>query len=142
MPASAPRNERIDQRSVGVVEMGVAAGVGRELWDEQPESWIELPANVPNAEYVALKIVGDSMAPLMHTGDTVLVKRSPHVQERTVIVARHPDDGYVCKRVRRIVGDHIELESLAVDGPSLSIPRRNDLILGTVLVVWCAHRVQ
>jgi phage repressor protein C with HTH and peptisase S24 domain len=128
------------ERAVAVVDLGIAAGVGRELWDETPESWIQLPKELPAGDYVALRIVGDSMAPLMHTGDTVLVQRHQRVQANTVIVARHPDDGYVCKRVSRITRDRIELESLSVDGPSMSIPRRADLILGTVLVVWCEHR--
>lgn len=127
-------------RRVPVVELGIAAGVGRELWDEPAEAWVELPNDVPSGEYVALRIVGDSMAPLMHTGDTVLVRRGGDVKRDTVIVARHPDDGYVCKRVSRVRRTSIELASLAPGRPAIAIPRDVRLVVGTVMLVWCTHR--
>ena len=127
-------------RRVPVVELGIAAGIGRELWDEPAEAWVELPNDVPSGEYVALRIVGDSMAPLMHTGDTVLVRRGGDVKRDTVIVARHPDDGYVCKRVNRVRRASIELASLAPDRPAIAIPRDARLVVGTVMLVWCTHR--
>jgi SOS-response transcriptional repressor LexA len=127
-------------RRVPVVELGIAAGVGRELWDEPAEAWVELPNEIPSGEYVALRIVGDSMAPLMHTGDTVLVRRGADVKRDTVIVARHPDDGYVCKRVSRLRRASIELASLAPGRPAIAIPRDARLVVGTVMLVWCTHR--
>jgi len=132
-------------RRVAVVELGIAAGIGRELWDEPAEAWVELPNDVPSGEYVALRIVGDSMAPLMHTGDTVLVKRGGDVKRDTVIVARHPDDGYVCKRVSRVRRASIELASLAPDRPPIAIPRDARLVVGTVMLeigrASCRERV-
>jgi phage repressor protein C with HTH and peptisase S24 domain len=127
-------------RRAPVIELGIAAGVGRELWDEPAEAWVELPDDSPSGEYVALRIVGDSMAPLMHTGDTVLVRRGADVRRDTVIVARHPDDGYVCKRVSRILRDTIELSSLERGRSRIVIPRDPSYIVGTVLLVWCHHR--
>jgi len=132
--AAAPR------RVVPVVEMGIAAGVGRELWDEPADAWVEMPNGAPPGEYVALRVVGDSMAPLMHTGDTVLVRRGADVRRDTVIVARHPDDGYVCKRVSRVRRESLELASLAPGRPPIVIPRDARLIVGTVMLVWCSHR--
>jgi SOS-response transcriptional repressor LexA len=128
------------RRRVPVIELGIAAGVGRELWDEPAEAWVELSNDAPAGEYVALRIVGDSMAPLMHTGDTVLVRRGADVRRDTVIVARHPDDGYVCKRVSRVRRTSIELASLAPGRPSIAIPRDARLVVGTVMLVWCTHR--
>jgi len=128
------------RRIVPVVELGIAAGVGRELWDEPADAWVELPNELPSGEYVALRVVGDSMAPLMHTGDTVLVRRGAELRRDTVIVARHPDDGYVCKRVRRVRRDSIELASLAPGRPPIVIPRDTRLVVGTVMLVWCSHR--
>ena len=125
---------------VPIVELGIAAGVGRDLWDEPVSSWIELPADVPPGQYIALKIVGNSMAPLMHTGDTVLVRIGSDVQRDTVIVARHPDDGYVCKRVSRVRRQVIELSSLEKDRPLIVVPRDPACIVGTVVLVWCHHR--
>lgn len=128
------------RRRAPVVELGIAAGVGREVWDEPAEAWVELPDDAPPGEYVALRIVGDSMAPLMHTGDTVLVRRGGDVKRDTVIVARHPDDGYVCKRVSRVRRTSIELASLAPGRPTIAIPRDVRLVVGTVMLVWCTHR--
>ena len=125
---------------VPVIELGIAAGVGRELWDDRVEAWVALPPELPGGEYLALKIVGESMTPLMHTGDTVLVRVGGDVQRNTVVVARHPDDGYVCKRVSRIRGEAIELSSLEPGRPLITIPRDARLILGTVMMVWCQHR--
>ncbi len=128
------------EHAAPVVELSVAAGVGRELWDEPVENWLELPTDLDANQYLALKITGESMAPLMHTGDTVLVQLGADVERDTVVVARRPDDGYVCKRVGRLRGDTIELLSLGPDRPPITIPRDPRLILGTVLMVWCEHR--
>jgi len=127
------------ERFTPIVDLGVAAGVGREIWDEEPAGWVELPAAIPSGDYIAFRIAGDSMSPLMHTGDTVLVQRGPEHRRDTVVVARHPEDGYVCKCVRRIGRDTIELGSLAPDGPTLRLPRDARLVVGTVVLVWCTH---
>jgi SOS-response transcriptional repressor LexA len=139
-PLVRERGEESSRALIPVVELGIAAGVGRELWDEPADAWVELPNDAPAGEYVALRIVGDSMAPLMHTGDTVLVRRGADVRRDTVIVARHPDDGYVCKRVSRVRRTSIELASLAPGRPPIVIPRDARLVVGTVMLVWCSHR--
>jgi phage repressor protein C with HTH and peptisase S24 domain len=129
------------ERATPVIDLGVAAGVGRELWDEAAEQWVELPLDVPDdGRYLAFKIVGESMAPVMHTGDLVLLRLGPHVRADTMIVARHPDDGYVCKRVSRVRKGGIELASLELGRPLITIPRDPMLIVGTVVLVWCTHR--
>ncbi|MDB4906766.1 MAG: Peptidase conserved region [Gemmatimonadetes bacterium] len=122
------------------VDLGVAAGDGRELWDEPADWWVELPKGLPKGDYLALRIVGDSMSPLMHTDDTVLVKLGGSVKADTVIVARHPEDGYVCKAVDRVTQREVILRSLAPDRKPIVLPRDKKLILGTVVLVWCEHR--
>ena len=134
------RPRAVREGPVPIVELGIAAGVGRELWDEPVSSWVEMPPNMPVGEYVALRIIGESMAPLMHTGDTVLVRVGSEARRDTVIVARHPDDGYVCKRVSRIRRDAIELSSLERGRPRIVIPREPSYVVGTVILVWCHHR--
>lgn len=142
-PLSAPEYgppRAVREGPVPVVELGIAAGVGRELWDEPASSWIELPPDIPPGQYIALNIVGNSMAPLMHTGDTVLVRVGSDVRRDTVIVARHPEDGYVCKRVKRLRHEAIELSSLEAGRPVVVVPRDPLSIVGTVVLVWCRHR--
>jgi SOS-response transcriptional repressor LexA len=129
-------------RTVPVISLGVAAGVGRELWDEIPDQWITLPPDVPNDRYVALRIIGESMTPLMHTGDIVLVHVGPDVKVDTVIVARHPDDGYVCKRVSCVGKRGIELASLEAGRPLIVIPYDPTLVVGTVHLVWRSHHTR
>ena len=136
----APAGQVIDvaarERRTPLVSLGVAAGVGRELWDECVDEWVALPDEIGDGRHIALRIVGESMAPVMHTGDTVLVKLEQEPRVNAVIVARQEDDGYVCKRVARVLPDCIELASLEHGRPLIVIPRDASRILGTVLLVW------
>lgn len=125
-----------------LIDLGAAAGAGREIRDEPVESVVQLPSDVPRGRYVALKIAGDSMIPLMHSGDTVLVRLDPTVKRGRVIVARHPDDGYVCKVVSRVRNRTIEMSSLDPGRNPVVIPRDSRLIVGTVVRVWCPHGVR
>lgn len=124
------------ERCAAVLGQGVAAGAGRDLWDEPCSSWLELPEDVPPGRHVALTVSGDSMEPLLYAGDTLLIKLDPEVRRGAVVVARRPDDGYVVKRVSRVGPKVVELASLNAGYPPIRIPRRDDLVLGTVLMCW------
>lgn len=121
------------------VDLAVAAGVGRELWDEECTEWAEVPPDIPVGRHLALRVAGDSMAPFIHTGDTVLVRLDERLQRGSVIVARLPDDGYVVKRIGTLERHHIELLSLNAAYPAIRIPRRERTVLGTVVLRWCPH---
>ena len=121
-------------------DLAVAAGAGRELWDEPPAAFIGLPDDVADGSYVALSVAGDSMAPLLHTGDTILVRLGREFPPEQVVVARHPEHGYVVKRVGRLTPARVELESLNADYPTLEIPNDAALVLGTVVLRWCPHQ--
>jgi hypothetical protein len=120
-------------------DLAVAAGAGRDLWDESPTAFVVLPDDVEDGRYVALRVSGDSMAPLLHTGDTILVRLGADIAPDHVIVARHPEHGYVVKQVGRINSMRIELVSLNVEYPTLEIPNDASLLLGTVVLRWCPH---
>jgi len=126
-------------RYAPVLDLSVAAGAGRELWDEPCDRWIPLPEGSPDGKYVALRVTGDSMVPLLHDGDTILVKLGDELVPDAVVVARVPDGGYVVKRVGGIAGSRVELASLNAEYPSIVIPRDPSLVLGTVLLRWCTH---
>ena len=51
------------ERCATILDLAVAAGSGRELWDEPCDRWLELPDDVPSGRYVALRVSGDSMSP-------------------------------------------------------------------------------
>ncbi|MFN2399802.1 MAG: helix-turn-helix transcriptional regulator [Gemmatimonadaceae bacterium] len=127
------------------LDLQVAAGPGRELWEEVCESWVDLPPEITPGRYLALKIVGQSMAPLMHSGDVILVQVGRKIVPGSVVVARDPESGYVCKRISRIGPTTIDLSSLNPEFPGVTIPRDDSggggggVVLGTVILRWCSH---
>jgi SOS-response transcriptional repressor LexA len=143
-PVDGPVAQVLDrasaERCAPAFDLRVAAGVGRDLWDEPCTSWIELPEDVRNGQHIALTVAGESMEPLLHDGDTILLRLGPPIERDTVVVARHPDDGFVVKRVARVGARVVELASLHPGFAPIRIPRRDDLILGTVLLCWRRER--
>jgi phage repressor protein C with HTH and peptisase S24 domain len=136
----ARANGAVRERLVPWPELGVAAGVGRELWDEPCERWIELPQTLAAGQkYVALTVSGSSMEPALHAGDVVLVSVGATVRRDSIVVARRPEEGYVVKAVGRLSRRAIELRSLNPEFAAFSIPRDDALIVGTVVMRWCAH---
>jgi SOS-response transcriptional repressor LexA len=130
----------VRERLVPWPELGVAAGVGRELWDEPCERWIELPQSLAAGhKYVALTVSGSSMEPALHAGDVVLVSVGSLVRRDSIVVARRPEEGYVVKAVGRLSRRAIELRSLNPEFAVFSIPRDDALIVGTVVMRWCSH---
>jgi phage repressor protein C with HTH and peptisase S24 domain len=117
-------------------DLAVAAGTGRELWDEPAVSFIKVPEYLPAGRYIALAVTGDSMAPLLRTGDTILVRLGHDLRRDRVVVARHPERGYVVKRVGQATSARVELESFNADYPAIHIPNDASLILGTVVLRW------
>ena len=134
------RDLTVGERLVPWPELGVAAGVGRELWDEPCERWVELPQTLATGgKYVALTVSGSSMEPALHAGDVVLVSVGGGVRRDSIVVARRPEEGYVVKAVGRLTRRAIELRSLNPEFATFSIPRDEALIVGTVVMRWCAH---
>jgi len=121
------------------LELGAAAGVGRDLWDEPCEQWVRIPDDAPPGSYVSLRVVGESMDPLLHTGDSVLVQVGAAVARDTVVLARVPDAGYVVKRVGRVTRAELELQSLNDAFPPIVVPRDERTVVGTVVLRWCPH---
>jgi SOS-response transcriptional repressor LexA len=122
-----------------LVELGVAAGTGRELLDEPCEAWVALPPDLPPARHVALRVVGDSMVPLLHSGDVVLVDLDGTAATGAVAVARHPEHGYVVKRMGRARAWGIPLESLNPAYPTLVLAPESGALIGPVVLRWCGH---
>jgi SOS-response transcriptional repressor LexA len=122
-----------------VCDLAIAAGPGRELWDVEVDSCIPLPDEMPAGRYLALTVRGDSMEPLIHTGDMVLVRVGDKLARDTVVVARDIDGGYVVKKIACLRPRSIELESLNPTYPPMRIARVPGSVLGTVLMRWCEH---
>lgn len=117
-----------------LLDLAVAAGAGRELWEELCEQWLDLPADiVPSDHYLALRVSGDSMSPVLEPRDVILIKLDGSPKTNDVVVARIPDEGYVVKRVAGTQNGRIELASFNPDYKSIFIDRHRSSILGTVI---------
>lgn len=136
---SAVLDEARAMHAAPQLDLGAAAGVGRDLWDEPCEQWVRVPDDAPVGSYVSLRVVGESMDPLLHTGDSVLVQVGTAVARDTVVLARVPDAGYVVKRVGRVTRSQLELQSLNPAFPPITVARDEYTIVGTVVLRWCPH---
>lgn len=116
--------------------LSVAAGVGRSLWDQAPDTHLALPDDLPAGRYLALPVRGRSMEPLLDGGDVVLVNRDLAPRKGRIVVARDEDDGYVVKRFSGVVAGTIELESLNPEFAGCAIPAVPGAILGVVVLAW------
>lgn len=121
------------------LELAVCAGDGRVLWDEPAERWLAIPADVTPGEHVALPVSGDSMQPLLHDGDTLLVRVGNACVPGDVVVARQPDDGYVVKRVGGRGRSGLRLVADNPRYPDLLLPDDPALVVGVVVLRWCPH---
>lgn len=125
-----------DERCAPLVELRVAAGAGRALWDQACERWVTLPAGLPRGRYLALGVTGDSMMPLLAHGDTMLVRLGEGVSGGAIVVARARDDGYVVKQVAGVTSRGLELHSLNPAYAPLTVALEAGVVLGTVLARW------
>lgn len=135
----ALREMELQHRALVMPELAIAAGSGAELWEVECSSAVEVPHDLPRGPYIALKVAGDSMEPLIHSGDMVLVRLEQRMTPGIVVVARDPEHGYVVKVVGDLTDDHIELRSLNPKFSSIRIPNRGGVVLGTVVMRWSAR---
>lgn len=121
------------ERCATILDLAVAAGSGRELWDEPCDRWLELPDDVPSGRYVALRVAGDSMAPVLGPREVILIAldASPRVDD--LVVARLPDQSHVVKRVASMKGSTIELASFNRNYESIFVSRDPSPVVGTVI---------
>ncbi len=121
------------ERCATLLEMAAAAGAGRELWDEPCDTWVELPGDVPSARYVALRVAGDSMLPVLSPRDVILVRIDAVPVVDDLVVARLPDDGFVVKRVASLSGGSLELASFNPAYDPIVVGLQQASVLGTVI---------
>jgi hypothetical protein len=120
------------------VQLATAAGIGREIWDEDCDSWVDVPDDLAPAKYVAINVRGDSMQPLLHDGDTVLVAMGVEPVTGNIVLAR-TDDGYVVKRLERITTRGVYLQSLNAQYDVIVVRDIPRPIVGSVVLRWCPH---
>jgi SOS-response transcriptional repressor LexA len=116
-----------------ILDLAVAAGSGRELWDEPCDRWLELPEDVPSGRYVALRVAGDSMAPVLGPREVILIQLDAAPRVDDLIVARLPDQSHVVKRVASMKGSTMELASFNPEYESIFVARDPSPVVGTVI---------
>jgi SOS-response transcriptional repressor LexA len=116
-----------------MLELAAAAGAGRELWDEPCDTWVELPADLPAARYVAMRVEGDSMHPVLMPRDVILVQLDATPAVDDLVVARRPDAGFVVKRVASLTARQLELASFNEAYGPVVVRRDPSTVLGTVI---------
>ena len=143
VPSSWPVSSAIAElgrhRQAAVVDLAIAAGTGRELWDVECEGAVPVPGTLPRGEYLALTVSGDSMDPLLHSGDLVLLRRGDEVKSGSIVVMHAADAGYVVKRVGHVEPRWVELLSVNPSYEQRRVRRTRSAVLGTVLLRWCSH---
>ncbi|NUO38083.1 MAG: S24 family peptidase [Gemmatimonadaceae bacterium] len=122
-----------EQRCAVLLELAAAAGAGRALWDEPCDTWVELPPDLPAERYVALRVEGDSMEPVLSPRDVILVQLDTVPAVDDLVVARRPEEGFVVKRVASLTSRQIELASLNAAYEPVTVRRTRSTILGTVV---------
>lgn len=115
-----------------IEESQVAAGTGRELWDESCDRWVELPDGTRGAKHVAVSVHGESMTPVLLPHDVIVVRIGTEAAVGQIVVARLPDGGHVVKRVASVTRLTVELESFNAEFTPFHIPRDSSLIVGAV----------
>jgi hypothetical protein len=116
-----------------MLELAAAAGAGRELWDEPCDTWVQLPTGLPAARYVAMRVDGDSMQPVLAPRDVILVQLDATPAVDDLVVARRPDAGFVVKRVASLTSRQLELASFNEAYPPVMVRRDPSTVLGTVI---------
>jgi SOS-response transcriptional repressor LexA len=131
---SASMPEASKQRCATVLDLAVAAGSGRDLWDEPCEHWLKLPDDIePSERYLALRVSGESMSPVLESRDVILIKLDGEPTIDDLVVARVGDEGYVVKRFAGARNGLIELSSFNPSYESRRVPRHRATFLGTVI---------
>lgn len=123
----------LDAGCAVMLELAAAAGAGRELWDEPCDTWVELPTDLPAARYVAMRVEGDSMQPVLAPRDVILVQLDATPAVDDLVVARRPDAGFVVKRVASLTPRQLELASFNEAYAPVSVRRDPSTVLGTVI---------
>ena len=116
-----------------LLDLAVAAGQGREIWDEPCDRWLELPDDIAAGRYVALRVAGDSMTPVLCPREVILIQLESTPRVDDLVVARLPDQSHVVKRVASIKDGSIELASFNPDYQPIFVARDPSPVVGTVI---------
>lgn len=97
------------------IESNVAAGPSRSMGDQDHGDRVEL-TSIPQSANSIVRVVGDSMYPLLNDGQTVFVRRQNDIENGEIGVFKLDGDKDVCKRAHKDKnGNIVELRSVNPD---------------------------
>ena len=97
---SSHRTKKI--RIYGEVAAGQPIGAMDTSDFDDPRDWCEIPADMADrADYFALRIHGDSMAPRLMEGDVVIVKKQATADSGDVCVVLVDNENATCKKIKK-----------------------------------------
>lgn len=95
---------------VGVISAGPFDILNEDEWDEKLSVSVDLLADRPKNNCVAMRVSGDSMAPYLLEDDILVVHRQPYAVNGNIVVVYDPNlNGYTVKKYKQN-GDKVVLE--------------------------------
>lgn len=89
-------------RIYGDVAAGQPIGAADTSTYDDPRDWCEIPADMAGkADYFALRIKGDSMAPRMQEGDVVICRKQATADSGDICVVLVDNETATCKKIKK-----------------------------------------
>jgi len=89
-------------RIYGDVAAGQPIGAADTSTYDDPRDWCEIPADMAGkADYFALRIKGDSMAPRMQEGDVVICRKQATADSGDICVVLVDNESATCKKIKK-----------------------------------------
>ncbi len=86
----------------GNTAAGIPITAIQDFDSEDPDDWEEISEQMARGgQYIALRIKGDSMEPRMRTGDVVIVRLQPDVDDGDIAIVRVNGDEATCKKIKK-----------------------------------------
>lgn len=102
LDASAPKRRTVKIRIYGDVAAGQPIGAADTSTYDDPRDWCEIPADMAGkADYFALRIKGDSMAPRMQEGDIVICRKQATADSGDICVVLVDNETATCKKIKK-----------------------------------------
>ena len=86
----------------GNTAAGIPITAIQDFDSDDPDDWDEISEQMARGgQYIALRIKGDSMEPRMRTGDVVIVRLQPDVDDGDIAIVRVNGDEATCKKIKK-----------------------------------------
>ena len=86
----------------GNTAAGIPITAIQDFDSDDPDDWEEISDQMARGgQYIALRIKGDSMEPRMRTGDIVIVRLQPDVDDGDIAIVRVNGDEATCKKIKK-----------------------------------------